>query len=327
MTELYNEDVKNEFLNSYENQGTRDTIGALFTHSAATEEILDKDLYEFSLEEIKDLITDIRPSTNNTAQAFARFVGYYIHWARENGYINSIGNIDPLEGVNVKIFNDCVDKTKKTLFTEDEIINMEEGLVNAQDSVIIRLLFEGVEGTGLSELLNLTGTDRDIMFDGALRLYDDKKGERYFKPSERCSRFINAALNELNYQTKNGEGIRITEIPLVNNEYVIKTVDKKVVNFGRADKHLVYRRLDNVGKIFDYPYLTAKNIAKSGMLAMARDLYVEHKELEKEQLLEIAEKFNASKINYNGNMEYNLTPIKSFITIENLQELYPEVFE
>ncbi|AZV43625.1 putative integrase, phage SPbeta [Peribacillus asahii] len=323
---LYNENIKEEFLNEYNNEATQDTMRHLFLKSAETEDMLKKDLYDFTLEEIGTIMYEINPKTTNSARTYGRFINYYIDWAIEH---YRTGNVSSLNGEPIDHFDKYIDKDLKLLYSEEEIIEMEDKLINYQDKVVIRMLFEGVEGDGLSELLNLQEDDVDFE-KGILHLKDDKKGERTLEikdEDKRCLEFIQKASGESYYHFKNGEGKGKNKgIELLENNYVVKSVRNRAINLERADKHLIYRRLATVSKMLEYPYLNAKNIMKSGMLKMAKDLYVRDGELEKVQLTEIAERFNATKVKINNTLDYNLTPIKSVVTIDNLKELYPEIF-
>jgi hypothetical protein len=94
----------------------------------------------------------------------------------------------------------------------------------------------------------------------------------------------------------------------------------------KADKHLVYRRIATISEYFDYKYLNIKNISKSGMLKMAKDLYLRDGELDKKQLDEIAEKFDTPKAKVGDVMLNNYYALKEFINMENIEKLYPEIF-
>src|SRR5690606_23969667 len=134
-------------------------------------------------------------------------------------------------------------------------------------------------------------------------------GERTLKVSEQCLKLIRQASEEIQYYKNNGqisEGTRREWTELVDNEYVLRSSITRIKKMGRADKFLIYRRLDTIKKTLGFPYLTSKNISNSGKLKMARDLYLKEGALGREQLIKIAERFNVSKVIINGYESYNL---------------------
>lgn len=312
---MYNPDIKEEFLLTYENNETQTVIAYIFYKSKSTEELLKKDLYEFSIDEIEDVLFNMNPLTKRAAETNARFISSYIDWAISKGLVNS--NINPMLTKGNDWFEKFVDKNRKIYFSEQELNEMIEELVNASDAVILRLLFEGAGGEGLSELLNLT--KNHIKFDNVLVLEDDKKGIRELKFSEECMRLIKQALKEKEYQLKNGTGQRNNVLKLVENDYVIRPVQRRSTTIDRADKHLIYRRIATIKEYFGLKYLTAKNIQRSGMIKMAKDLFLRDRELKSKQLYEISERFGIGKI---GSEYYNISILKEFINRENIKKLY-----
>lgn len=322
MSQLYNSDIKERYLNDYENAATQHAMKSVFKSSYPIEKQLEKDLYSFSLDEIKDVIFNLNGSTRNSIKSSANFIKYYIDWAAKNSLR---GNINPLRYVQPEWYDQFIDKNKKILFSEEEINEMIKNLVNAQDSVILQLVFfEGLEGDGLSELLNLKRSDVD--FDNNTLYIADRKTK--ITASDTTMKLINEALKENTYQFKNGEsqGFR-KEAELLDNGYIIRAVLGKTINTEQADKHLVYRRLANVSEFFNYKYLNVKNVSKSGMIMMARDLYIRDNQLENKQLDEIAVKFNVNTIQNGKHTYFNYTLLKDIANMENLQRLYPEIFE
>lgn len=319
MSQYYNNEIKEEYLSSYDNKSTRDVMSSVFVKSLEIEQQLDKDLYDFTIDEIKDVLYNLDASTGNSIRSSGSYIKYYIDWAIKK---QLRGNLNPLRYNPPSWYNQFIDKSKKILFSEEEVNDMISHLVNAQDSIILQLVFfEGLEGDSLSELLDLRR--QDIDFDNhTLKLPD-----RTAKVSEKTISLINAALREDVYLLKNGEAKGWKkEAPLLQNDYVIRSTQGKAINLEKADKHLVYRRIATISEYFDYKYLNIKNISKSGMVKMAKDLYLRDGELDKKQLDEIAEKFDTPKAKVGDVMLNNYYALKEFINMENIEKLYPEIF-
>jgi len=317
---LYNPEIKMDYLNTFDNEQSKITIAYILYKAKDSEEIYKKDLYEFDIEEIKNVLHNTNPLNRMIAKTNGLMISNYISWAIEKGLKKS--NLNPLADKSVEWYEQFVDKSKKIFITRDELKEIEKDLVNAQDAVIPYLIFEGVLGTGASELINLKQSD--IEENNVLYLEDDKYGKREITVSEDCMRLIRQAIKETEYHKANGKSQSKNQIlKLVNNEYVIRSAQTNTEAITkRADKHLVYRRIATISEFFELPYLNAKNIQKSGMIYMAKELYLRDGKLGKEQLYEVAERFGVRKQKINGYEFYNTTLLKEFINAENIKSLY-----
>jgi site-specific recombinase XerC len=315
---LYNEIIKNEYLKHIP-ENTRHVYKYALCRSYDTEDVVGKDLFEFSTEEIKDALINADHSTFNSLKLTLHVFEDYINWAIKAGKAHS--NINPALSIKNDELKTYLSK-KKILFSKYEVQDMQIKLVNAQDKVILQLLFEGVNGQGLSEILNLTQSDVDWP-NQKLNLKDDKYGKRKIKVTERCLTLIKEAIDQTHYQNKNGTSIgNNPELPLVKNNYVLRTATTRVQNYNKADKHLIYRRISMIADFFEYRYLTAKNIEKSGMIAMAVDLYHERKKLENKELSKIGEQFGVKKVVRNGQELFNFSLLREFINAVTIMDLY-----
>lgn len=322
MNNLYNEQLKEAFLKTYDNEQSRNTIKYLFFKAYPMELILEKDLYNFSKDEIGKVIQNADPMSQSVAYSYGRFIVAYLNWAIENGY--RMNNINPLQGVTNEWYEQFIDKSKKVHFTDKEIQEIIDQLVNAQDAVILALLFEGVNGYGASEISNLKYKDVDFE-NGILKLYDDKKGERKIQVSNNTLKLIEKAYHETEYYSRNGEieNAKYAKTPVLKSEYVVKNIKRgRAIEGRRVEKHGIYRRIEMISELFNLPYLTPKGIQRSGMIYMAKELYLKNGKLGKEELSQIGEKFDFIKIHSQGYEYYNTTLMKEFINRDNILELY-----
>jgi site-specific recombinase XerD len=326
MSKMYNEEVKETFLQYLidEEGYTDETVHVfrfVFYKSYDVEDILQKDMYDFNMSELKQVLLNANKSTLNSVRAFASMMKKYIDWAIHTGLVNS--NINPMDMFTTKDYEECIDKSKKLFISEDELIEIENRLANYQDKVIPRLLFEGANGHEVSELINLRIHDVDFK-NKRLRLYDNKNGERFINVTDRCMDIIEKAIKEETYYARNAE----KESKHGKDEYRYFETDRVIKNVltGRtkkvADKNVVYRRMYLIKELFDMPYLTIKNIWRSGMIKMAVDLYKEEGELTNKQLAKIAEQFGLGKIINNGHETYNFHAMRQFINRDNILDLY-----
>jgi hypothetical protein len=314
MSELYNADIKEEFLSKYENEDTKITYINVFRKIKGIEEHRGYDLYDFSIEDIKETMENIKPVTKASARASGSVIVSYINWAAK--YRES--NINIIQGLKPAWFESFTIE-RELYISETRMMEMLNVLVNAQDKVLVKLPFISVNGYQHSELLNLT---KDDIKGNTLFLKDDRKGERELTVDNETIELINKALKQETYVSKNGAGKRSYEAKLIENNYVVRGLERRAKNFERAEKNIVYRRITNISEFFGMPYLTPKSIWKSGQIKMAADLYERDGELGTKQFYEIGEAFQLSTISNSGYVGYAVTQMKDYINSKNLKELY-----
>jgi integrase len=324
--DFYNEYQKQRYLKSV-TENEFPFHERLLRRASISENVYNKDLYDFNLPEIERFLKYLKPTKLSTSRNNAYIVNNYITWANAQKLRQT--NINPLSGImDDEFFNKFVDEAKKTLFTEDEIDYIISKTVNFQDKVILRLIFEGVTGDGVEELLNLREKNIDYE-NNRLLLTDKDKSTRIITVSDKCMALIRGALNETEYLSKNGDtnDSKAKSVKLVKSDYVLKTgmVGKNRDGEVKADRYLVFRRLTTLREFFDEPYLNVTNIRDSGMLKMAADLYYERGKLDKEEYEVIWKQFNLGKIVLNGEQTINYFPYKKqFLNVETIEKLYGE---
>ena len=323
---MYNEERKRAFLEEqYPSESSRDILAYLFYKSRITEEELNKDLHDFSRDELINFFHNLDPKNETSARTNGSVIYSYINWASENRY--RVVTDNPLLGIPSSWYDQFIGERKLYISKDklDEIVR-PDCIVNAQDSAILQLLFEGVSGTRLSELLNLKQGDID-WDNNLLHLVDDKYGKREkpLKVSDKCMELLKKAIDEETYFSKNGtvEGKK-SEISLVKNVYVLRNIKVGGYSVDKGNPSLVYRRMDMIQEFVDtgLENFTTKTITKSGMIYEGYRLFLEDGELGSEQLSRIAEKFGVRKIKVGEYEYYNTSILGKFINRENILELY-----
>lgn len=328
LNEFYNKSIKEEFLNCYKIESTKITYARIFTQSNKLEQKLDKDLFDFYAGEFKEVFFKLKPTSKTSSRTNGRIATKYIDWCIENGRKKSVGNdffrqcSNPLRAVKPEWFDQFV--VEKKIYISDNELNMiEEELKNAQDKIILRLIFEGVQGKGCKEITNLK--KKDINFStNTLCLEDEDRSVRHLEVSSKCMEIIKEALDEKEYLKKNGNMSTNAEnlletVKLVNNQYLIRNTIGQTKNVNCVDKHTIYRRLTSIRQYLQNTHpglvdlLTVKSVARSGMLRMAFELFEQEGSIKKEHYEQIAERF---KVN-------NVWSLREFITEDNIKELYP----
>ncbi|NEN84480.1 hypothetical protein [Paenibacillus elgii] len=319
MSEFYNESVKSKFLMRY-GVGSQKIFARIFRFSQSLEEEYGTDMSNFTLEQVEAVLKKLKPATEASSRNSTSCIFTYINWAIEEGLsslpVNPLSN-KPLDWCRSFI-------VPITELSESKFNSLERNCVNAQDAVILRLIFEGVKGDGCAELLQLSIHDVDFER-GVLTLTNQDQSIRYLEVSQQALYLIKLAARETLYQKKNGSFSGTTKNPhtrLVENEYVIRSSITRNENVHAADKFLIYRRLSMLSEVFQLPKLNVNMIERSGMMKMAKDLLEAEGKLEREQYFKIAERFNIAKRINNGIEEYNYYPLRSFLNEKAVRELY-----
>lgn len=318
--DLFNEDIKNEFISQY-SESTQKTLVRIFKVSFEVENELKKDLYEFDRNQLRMLLYLYMPTTAHSSKQNVSWISKYIDWAIEEGYFN---HLNPLDNITEDWKVQFVQRVKK-YWTYEEIEKIINQRRNAQDAVIVSLLFNGVRGNANSEILNLTKSDVDANLN-MLHLVDDEGSKRSITVDERCIKLCLEALRETEYEKMNGNASPDIKSPMANlviNEYVVKSANTQTQHLNEAEKNIVHRRLSKIANEIEEPCFTPLNIVKSGMLYMAYELYKVTGKLDKEECNTISERFDIKKIKVNDKVEFNYLRHKNeFLNLETINEVY-----
>ncbi|GAA4706858.1 site-specific integrase [Brevibacillus fulvus] len=320
---MYNRELKENFLRRYP-EHTWNAYKRIFYYSEPLEQMYQTDLYEFHLDQIGEIIRTMEPSSLASVKAAVSVIKSYIDWAisyRTN-------NLNPLDVIHADWEKKFVDTSKKLYWSYEEIQEILDNCLNAQDAVIIALLFEGASGKEVSELRNLTYKDIDFATN-TVRLVNEKAAERTITVSARCLQLLKEAWQQTEYLKRNGHlsanarNIKPTS-DLLQTGYIIKPANTKNVHLAQVNAHVIYSRLSIISELFDLPHFTVKNIQRSGMIYWAKVLLERDGKLQRKQLHEICEKFDVSKIDNHGYIQYNTFGLKDYINLGMIHKLYGE---
>lgn len=334
---LFNEEIKEGYLkemieNETLSETSSDGYRRIFrqTYKMESLEEVNKDLFNFELEELENLLRKFNANNRNTIQSYARIISSYLNWAVDKGYTkkNLLADFRPDD------FEKYLENEEE-YFTHKTLLSYEEDCKNAQDAVILRLLFNGFGGKQMSELRNLKMTDVDkenMLVRLVNTLKEDKETglpleftERWEKIDEYTLELIEDAFEEQTYLKKNGKintdnsnnsSGRIREYTdLVSNDYVIRASITKTEDVNKpVDRYVIYRRIQMLSDYYGMKEkLNSKYIQRSGMIYYANQLIMDD-ELSLNSLKMVAKRFNLSS-------HHNL---KGFLTVENIKKTYPE---
>lgn len=319
MNKLYNEEIKEEYLSQFDNEQTRKTIRNVFFKTQLVESILDKDIYDFSLEEIGKAISNTNPITKNVSRSNGRFLSNYISWCIEPPKRYRKNSINPLKGVLPEWYDRFVDATRKIHYSYDEFLGLLESLDNAQDQAFLALIFSGILGERFSELTELKFEDID--WDN--KTVYVKERNQHIPISEDFMKYLEKAYNEKTYYQYNMKTREIVERELLPSNYIFKNVKSPRATEGSpVGMSVFYNRLHAIKEQNSLDYLTPVALKQSGQIKMAVDIYNEEGILAYDQMAKIGSHYNTSMIENNGYRYYNSYLLREYISEENIKTLY-----
>lgn len=311
---FYNTNLKLKFLHRYPNN-TQIPYSRIFEKSKIYEEEYKKDLSEFTIPQIENVLFGLEPLTESASHVNGRIITAYIDWCIENKQANVTKN--ELKEESVSFFAKFVDKDLELYFTKDTVDKITWYCNNPQDAIIINLLFHGIEGKSLAEIRNIKKEHviEAMNNNNLITVYDEDGSKRKVRLEDSTLHLLERAMNQDLYEKRNGDvkdkklGVYTN---LVENDYVIRTSITKTEGENRpVDKMVVYRRIKMISEVLEYPQLTAKNIVRSGIIyeGMKR---MNNNTLTKDDYITISAIYNID----------NWYPIQKFCNPQMINKLY-----
>lgn len=331
MLALYNHKVKEQFLKEFiGSNNSKRTFYYTLKKTAYSEKLIGKDLYEMTVDEVKDVLQISRRTTKSSVMAFISNISTYINWAIENGYRTSNLPMFTAESISANA-DDFVCKTLSAYYTQDELIKYYNRIMNKSDVLILQCIFEGIKGQSYSEMFNLK--EKDLYKENGkfyVNLYDTEKGTE--RLGHEISEFLyNLMLDVSEYTTI--YDIRNKKLELIPSQYILKKTSK-----GNRDQNyegkLTYSYLINKTKyfkedIFKNDAFKYREIEKSGIMHYLNKLLTDNNKrvAGNEEYKAISDKFNVGKYRHKFYQEevVNYTAIKGLIDIDFYEEHYGEI--
>lgn len=298
--------LKKDFIEhvSEENKNTKLVYSQILAKAQKFEEQLGKDLSEFDFDEINMLMGYLNASTISSLQTQHNIIKQYIQYAINNGYGNPL-QINYAELLQVKNFDQYINKIKATkqIINKDDIIDIIESSDlyggNAQDYCSIVMIFNGVWGKNLEELINLKKTDIDVE-NGSLILTRNNGEKRIIYIEKEWIKYLLFASEETEYITITEE--KTISKNLMDTPYILKrTVTKRSLggNMQIAPAQ-IRQRISKVRDFWGNRYINPTSILRSGMIAYAKQYKIKYEKnhLETIDYMHIAERFGLNPNNW-----------------------------
>jgi hypothetical protein len=278
--------IKERFLNKYDT-GAKRFYWFILKKVSETEQILNKDIFLFSMEELDSCLCSLSNGSKQMVSSNASCLRQYIAFAIEEGYVRD--GINLLDTIIGKDLNKYVDKNaaERKYITFEQLQEMQSQCINDQDLVIPELLFVGVKGENSNEIINLKVQDiigiKTELGNGEYKInYKIILSNREIPITLRTYEIIQNAISQTDYYRGNGEdigGAKTKTFPINDSEYVVRTSGTK--KNGTIGYNTLVARVNRIKAYFGNPYLNITNLWVSGMIHMAKGIKEEKGELTK----------------------------------------------
>jgi hypothetical protein len=265
---MYNDKIKSLFFNSLKGyaEGTIRNYKFILNKASETEKMLDKDIYNFTLEECDKLLKSYSNKSLNMVCVNKSCLESYIDFCIYQGHISPF-QPNFFKSLSRRDLNRYVDfnTINNKYISYDELRELEEQCVNGQDAVGVRLLFIGVKGEECVELLNLRV--KNIREDRIILPH------REVMIDENSYSLIQEAINQKVYEKGNGE-VNITSksshMVINQSEYVLRPSGSS--KQGELNYNTFRVRINRVREYFGNPYINIRNIWFSGIIHMLKQI-------------------------------------------------------
>ncbi|WP_434579212.1 phage lytic cycle repressor MrpR family protein [Thermoanaerobacterium thermosaccharolyticum] len=262
MSKIYNKELKNRFMEQYLDS-TKMAYEIIFKKTAKTEEQLGKDLCNFNFSEIDGLLYSMGAKTIESLVSAVSVLSGYTDFCILEGYVPTKMNYyrQFTDKELLKKYLNRFALRKMYLKNKEELQLIKSRCDNAQDKVIFALLWEGVMGENLEELVNLKVEDVDFENN---RIHIEGKHERIMTVERDTINSIQDAIEEKYYIRRN-ETIADSNMPLKITPYVLRPIVRKNSK-TKINPIAIRNRVTHIAELYNNPYVTPTNIQRSGMM-------------------------------------------------------------
>lgn len=301
---MYNEDIKKEFMDSYEKTKNSHnnvlTLERIFRRVEGHEKILNKDVGNFTVNDILEMLPIFESKSAESLQVRVSLLRSYTDWFISQGLSLDFQNhFNEIQFTELKKY---VYENKRYIapsVLEDIIM----GLKNASDEVMIRGLYEGLDMNDLSEM-SLNQVDSE---NNCIHLMS-----RDVECSDQLMTAIKKSITEKEYALYGS--IRHSTMPELESSYVIKDLQScRLTNDREASFR---RRLIKIKDNSEYSNLSLNNLRNSGLINKIINLIIDNDLIEKpnkfcdlEEFDNILKQYNLAKqgwFYYNALLKKNL---------------------
>lgn len=290
---LYNQDLKNKFLDKY-TTSTKRFYRYIFQISSELENEFGKDIFEFNSLEIENLLNCYKNGSVEAVSSNVTVLKKYIDFAIEQGlskinYLNNLTGYDDLKKyVNINMSN-------KRILSFKQVWDIVDMCYNAQDAICILLPFYGVKGESNEEISNLKKSDVDFI-NKKLKLTRNNNSIRYIDIDDKLISIIYKAISEEEYAKNNGNinpDLKSSYFNIYENDYVVRAATNK--NNLPIQSININARIKRIGRLWGNSYITPTSLWYSGFYHRYLQAKSKKGVLAKDDYLKICDEFGYDK--------------------------------
>lgn len=248
---MYNQEQKEKFAKEYLRSKViaRTSLYAILKKTEPFEEKYNKDVSDFTKDEILDMFAKFKAKSINSLLNYCVVLKHYSRWITGNIENNAFETIEKADLAKL------VSKDAILLLTREELDDIESQLLNWSDKAIVELLWEGVAGKSMVDLLavSVECVRGDILY---------VNGKEYAM-TDRLKEILPKAFTEEEIMSY-GETAKIIEVNGKGRIYK-ERFNMRGVSTEDSRFRYVYRRIQMFRDYLDISGLTMKNIAASGL--------------------------------------------------------------
>ena len=257
----YNNERKLEYFKYVDSKtmGAHLTIKYIFSKLRSVEEQWTKDICDFTLGEIQQVLAIFNSSSINALSKNISVLKTYTDWCCFNKL--SIDNINHYTEIDMTTLDKYVNKVKSKTVNKKELFSILDALYNDSDRFIALALFEGVRSTNLGEFGLLTL--KDITEENGSRYITFKSGIKKMISDKLYNYAVNSAEEEVYVSIgKDGD---LVESTLKQCDNIVKKRSNSSSDSLISYEVLIKGRLVKIREYFDLPYFTAPKLRQSGI--------------------------------------------------------------
>ena len=280
-SKYYNEEFKNQYLNDgkIRNKNIEKTVGLLFRRIAPQEEMLGKDLYDFTVTEILNFYKYLFTSSLESIMIMNNQYKLYTAYALKRGMVKD--NQNHYAEMDSKTLQTCVHTSllSSKIITRTDLIDIltSSGVENISDRVIALAIFEGISGRNMTELTHLEPTDINPQTK-TVKLFGGRELEITDKLIDWCMESANE------YEFFNDSAKKQNKRYLETDTRVIKRLSNSTVDTDLSRHKTINRRLDYLISVTNCNAFTIGALKESGRQDMIKEK-MEKKKISVEEAL------------------------------------------
>jgi integrase len=255
---LFNENIKNEFIEEYTRSRivSITSLNAIFRKVTLFERNADKDISLFDEQSILEMYKSFDMKSVNTLQNYNNYLKSYCSFV---AYKTGLSH-NAFTNITKDMLKRCISETtrKNKYLTYDQLQDLENELLNYTEAAILECLWAGIAGKELADLTYLKRSQ--INMKNMTITFGD---QRVYKIYDRLYYLLDKAFNETEYVCY-GETMKVK--PVVGHDCLYKVRDNAYKDGNDVRFRWVYRKIIIIRDYFDIPELSMKTIHGAGLL-------------------------------------------------------------